>query len=175
MRHLRFCLAAAALAAAPMTALAAPLPVKAASAAEQAALLQSPDPVLAANKKLVYDMWRTLLIGGRADQADQYLAPDYMQHNPTLDTGIEPIRALLSKAPKRDIPATIPNLVSIVAERDIVALSFVRAQPDPRDPSKSYTTTWMDMFRIANGKIQEHWDVATLPVAPPAPQPKPAT
>ena len=33
------------------------------------------------------------------------------------------------------------------------------------DPSKSYTSTWFDTWRFVNGKADEHWDPATLPVA----------
>jgi predicted SnoaL-like aldol condensation-catalyzing enzyme len=51
-------------------------------------------------------------------------------------------------------------LISIVAERDLVILTFGREYPDPKDPSQRYSTTWFDMFRIANGKIVEHWDPA---------------
>jgi len=38
--------------------------------------------------------------------------------------------------------------------------SFLREGPDPKDPTKRYTTTWFDMFRIEGGKIAEHWDGA---------------
>ena len=31
---------------------------------------------------------------------------------------------------------------------------------------KPYTTTWFDMYRIANGKIVEHWDSALKGVVP---------
>ncbi len=42
----------------------------------------------------------------------------------------------------------------------MVVLSFVREGPDPKDPTKKYTTTWFDMFRLEGGKIAEHWDGA---------------
>jgi predicted SnoaL-like aldol condensation-catalyzing enzyme len=46
----------------------------------------------------------------------------------------------------------------MVAERDLVTLALKREYKDK--DSKPYTTTWFDMFRIANGKIVEHWDTA---------------
>ena len=55
----------------------------------------------------------------------------------------------------------IDRLVSIVAERDLVVFALVREGKDK--DGKAYTTTWFDMFRIANGKIVEHWDTATKP------------
>jgi hypothetical protein len=36
----------------------------------------------------------------------------------------------------------------------------VREYDDPGIPGETYTTTWFDMFRIADGKIVEHWDPA---------------
>jgi predicted SnoaL-like aldol condensation-catalyzing enzyme len=39
-------------------------------------------------------------------------------------------------------------------------LSFVRPAGDPKDPNQEATSTWLDMFRIENGKIAEHWDPA---------------
>ena len=29
------------------------------------------------------------------------------------------------------------------------------------DPSRTYTTTWFDMWRFVGGKADEHWDPAT--------------
>ena len=130
-------------------------------AKDQQALLKSSDPQLAANKKLVYDMWRNFLTARHIEAADQYLAPEYHQHNPNAETGREGVKAYfraLNLQPTA-VPDTIPNLVSIVAERDLVVLSFVREGKDK--DGKPYTTTSFDMFRVANGKIVEHWDIAT--------------
>jgi hypothetical protein len=40
-------------------------------------MLASDDPQLAKNKRLVYDMWRTLLEARQLDQAEKYMAEDY--------------------------------------------------------------------------------------------------
>ena len=130
---------------------------------DQASLLKSSDPQLAANKKLVFDMWRTFLTAHHIDEADKFLAPEYHQHNPNAETGLEGVKAYFRSQNLQPtaIPDTIPGLVSMVAERDLVVLALVREGKDK--DGKPYTTTWFDMFRIANGKIVEHWDTATKP------------
>jgi predicted SnoaL-like aldol condensation-catalyzing enzyme len=132
-------------------------------AKDQQALLKSSDPQLAANKKLVFDMWRTFLTAHHIDEADKFLAPEYHQHNPNADTGLAGVKAYFKaqNQPPIPVPDTIPGLVSIVAERDLVVVALVREYKDKDD--KPYTTTWFDMFRIANGKIVEHWDIARKP------------
>ncbi|MDA8446975.1 nuclear transport factor 2 family protein [Paracidovorax valerianellae] len=138
-------------------------------AADQQALLASADPVLRANKRLVYDFWREVFEAGQVAQADKYVAESYVQHNPNVPTG----RAAMVAFVLRRNPAPQPveerikaPLVSIVAERDMVILSFVREYPEPKDPGRKYTTTWFDMFRIESGKLAEHWDGAVKPVNP---------
>lgn len=153
------CLAATALAmsiAMPSHALAQAAVV---ATADQRAFLASDDPVLAANKKLVFDMWRTLLDAGHVDQAAKFLSEDYIQHNPNVASGRAAVVEFFSRIMKpKPIEQDIKDLVSIVAEGDLVVLSFVRTYPDPKDATKTYTTTWFDMFRVKDGVIVEHWD-----------------
>jgi predicted SnoaL-like aldol condensation-catalyzing enzyme len=141
--------------------------VKVTPAADQATLLKSSDAKLAQNKKLVYDFWRTLLEARQVDQADKYMAEDYVQHNPNVPTGRKAFVDFFSTLPKQELKPTIQRpLVAIVAEGDLVTLAFVDEQPDPRDKTKKYTTTWFDMFRVKDGKIAEHWDSAHVQVRP---------
>jgi hypothetical protein len=64
---------------------------------DQAALLKSKDPKLAANKKIAYDFFRVVLRGRHLDQAEKYMRDDYIQHNPNADTGIVGFKAYFSK------------------------------------------------------------------------------
>jgi predicted SnoaL-like aldol condensation-catalyzing enzyme len=132
------------------------------AAPDQQALLASADPKLAANKRLVYDFWREVFEGGHLELLDKYMAEGYIQHNPNVPTGRAGFAAFFGRfvKPQAIQPRISAPLVNIVAERDIVTLSFVSEKPDPSDPSKKYTTTWFDMFRIDNGRIAEHWDCA---------------
>jgi predicted SnoaL-like aldol condensation-catalyzing enzyme len=130
--------------------------------ADQERLLASPDPRLAANKRLVYDFWREVFEGGHMELAEKYMAESYIQHNPNVPTGraafVEFFQKFRKPAP---IEARIKApVVAIVAEGDLVVLSFARENTDPKDATRKYTTTWFDMFRLEGGKIAEHWDPA---------------
>src|SRR5207248_4269773 len=45
--------------------------------------------------------------------------------------------------------------------RGWVVVAYEHEVKDAKDPSKSYTTTWFDMWRFKDGKADEHWDPAT--------------
>jgi predicted SnoaL-like aldol condensation-catalyzing enzyme len=136
-------------------------PVVAASPEAQRAMLASDDPQLQANKTLVWNMWREFLQGGDIEAADKYLAPEYHQHNPNADTGRAAVKEYFRAAgmQKSEVKPYIERLVAITAERDLVSLALVREMEDSN--GQPYTTTWFDMFRVADGKIVEHWDTAT--------------
>jgi predicted SnoaL-like aldol condensation-catalyzing enzyme len=117
------------------TPISAALPVV--PAPDQAALLQSKDRKLAANKKLCYDFFRVVLRARHLDEAEKYMKDDYIQHNPNADTGIVGFKAFFTKlgAPQ-PIQDTVPGLVAIQAEGNFVTLSFVRELPGRRDQVK---------------------------------------
>ena len=125
-------------------------------------MLASPDPKVAANKRLVYDFWREVFEAGHMNLAEKYMTESYIQHNPGVPTGRAAFVEFFKRFVKpKPIEARVKApLVAIVADGDYVVLSFVSEQADPKDASKKYTTTWFDMFRIENGKIAEHWDPA---------------
>jgi len=139
----------------------AQLPVQPLS--DQKTLLQSSDPKLAQNKKLLYDFWREVFEGGHLELSDKYMSETYIQHNPNVPTGRKAFVDFFSKFKKPEpIADTIKApVVAIIAEGDMVVISFARELVDPKDATKKYSTTWFDMFRIENGKIAEHWDAAT--------------
>lgn len=139
--------------------LTAQVPVEVAQ--DQQALLESDDPQLAANKKLVFDFWREVFQAKNMDLAPKYMAEDYIQHNPTVPTGRQPFIDFFDQFEQQPVKDTIDNLVTIIAERDLVVLAFKRELPDPENEGETYTTTWFDMLRIKDGKIAEHWDYGT--------------
>jgi predicted SnoaL-like aldol condensation-catalyzing enzyme len=127
----------------------------------QLELLESPDPQLAANKKLVFDFWREVLQAHHVERAADYMTDGYVQHNPNVPTGRAAFVRFFGQFPPQPVKATIDDLVTLVAERDVVVLGFRRELPDLQNEGQTYTTTWFDMLRIENGKIAEHWDYGT--------------
>ena len=142
------------------------LPVK--PLANQKTLLESKDPQLRQNKKLVYDFCREVLEAGHLELADKYMAETYMQHNPNVTTGRRGFIEFFSKfrKPVSIVDTIKAQVVDIAAKGDLVILSFVREYAVPGDSTKKYTTTWFDMLRIENGKIAEHWDCAQMNPSP---------
>ncbi|GAB3019239.1 nuclear transport factor 2 family protein [Bowmanella dokdonensis] len=130
---------------------------------DQISLLESDQVQLQENKRLVFEFWRQVFQTRDMRKAADYLAEDYIQHNPNLANGRKAFIEFFSRFEQQPVKAEIDNLVSIVAEGDKVILSFRRELPVPNQAGKSYTTTWFDMFRVKEGKIVEHWDNATVP------------
>ena len=141
--------------------------------ADPESLFTSPDPKLHANKQVVLHIVRDLLEANHWELAGKYLTKEYIQHNPNVASGIDPVLRFFGSRASTPIPdrrSWKTKVVSVTAERDLVVVAFARENRDPRAPNKTYTTTWFDMWRIKDGKADEHWDPATIvpPRAPPA-------
>ena len=141
-------------------------------ASDHAALLASPDPRLAANKRLVYDMYRIVLQAGLADRAGEFISDGYVQHNPNAGQGLEGVQDYIrATRPERPISDKLDlPLIQLIAEGDYVMTSFVRPEKDAN--GETYYSTWFDLYRIADGKIAEHWDPMLKSDAPVDPNDK---
>jgi predicted SnoaL-like aldol condensation-catalyzing enzyme len=88
-----------------------------------------------------------------AEAAAKYIGPTYRQHNPGAADGPEPFVAFVTGFLKA-FPKLRVTFKRMLAEGEHVALHshFVR---EPGDRGLAV----MDIFRLENGKLVEHWDV----------------
>jgi len=81
-----------------------------------------------------------------------YVASDYVQHNPNIPDGRDAAIALLE--PMFSRPEAVFDIKRILVDGDLAAVHLHgRTQPD------SLGGAVVDLFRLANGLIVEHWDV----------------
>ena len=127
------------------------------------------------NKQAALHIQRDLLKCNKWSEAGAWLTDKYIQHNPVAASGLEGVIYYFTQIAKRPVLDPCPALsaedpngvVAVQAEGDYVTILTRRIVPYADDPTKSYTTTWFDTWRFVDGKADEHWDPATLPVAPP--------
>jgi predicted SnoaL-like aldol condensation-catalyzing enzyme len=135
-------------------------------AANAESLFKSHDPKLNRNKQPAYHIMKDLLEANHWELADKYLTERYIQHNPLAADGRAAVVKFFTEVRKVQ-PEPIPEkltrtkVVSVLAEGDYVMVSIAREYKEPKDPTKTYTSTWFDMWRFVDGKADEHWDGAT--------------
>jgi len=120
------------------------------------------DPKLNANKQAALHIMKELLQCNHWDEADKWLTAKYLQHNPNVVSGRAAVVKFFGSRPKTPTcdKLTTP-IVAVLATGDLVTVVIPREYRDPKDPSKSYTSTWFDMWRFVGAKADEHWDPAT--------------
>lgn len=81
-----------------------------------------------------------------------YYAEDYIQHNPNVPTGIEPVLGFLPALKEANV--TFKNH-RILQDGDMVVMHNTY---DNAEAFGSKEIVTFDVFRVENGKIAEHWD-----------------
>lgn len=101
------------------------------------------------NKALVIEAMTSLFQRHDDSAVERLYAADYIQHNPSIPQGREALRSLVADLS----PAVYYEPGLIVAEGDLVAIhGRIRGWAD-------VPQVVIDLFRIENGKLAEHWDV----------------
>jgi predicted SnoaL-like aldol condensation-catalyzing enzyme len=116
----------------------------------------------ALNKKIVTDFYRLVFEPRNTELVEQYIAPDFIEHNPNVEGGREGLIRFIKTLPRPGNDEIGPEMKDppayIVAEGDLVTFIFKQKRTDSKDKAKTYEAFTFDMFRIKNGKIVEHWD-----------------
>jgi predicted SnoaL-like aldol condensation-catalyzing enzyme len=106
------------------------------------------------NLALVAGLFREVLNPMDSGAVDRYIDPDYIQHSPLAPPGREALKAFLDMI-RAASPQAVHDVKRMFADKDHVIVHYhVRRWPD--DPGFAV----MDIFRIENGLIKEHWDVS---------------
>jgi predicted SnoaL-like aldol condensation-catalyzing enzyme len=124
------------------------------------------------NLTFVSDWWRTVVQARHTEEAEKYMAPDYIQHNPNISTGRDAFVKVFGGRPRLDVrPEVFPAAVVEFAKGPYVLFMFEREAKDQNGATYKYN--FFDLIRTENGKVAEHWD-SVFRAAPAAGQPAPA-
>ena len=105
------------------------------------------------NKKAVVEFYDKAINQKDFEAASKYLGSHYTQHNPNAADGPEGLKAFLQFL-KEKFPASRSEIKRVLADGDYVIL-HVHAVREPGTRGNAI----IDMFKLENGKIVEHWDV----------------
>ena len=109
---------------------------------------------LEANKKNVVEFYEKAINQKDFEAASKYLGSRYTQHNPTAPDGPEGLKGFLAFL-KSKFPQSHSDIKRVFADGDYVIL-HVHAMREPGTRGRAI----VDIFKLENGKIVEHWDVA---------------
>jgi predicted SnoaL-like aldol condensation-catalyzing enzyme len=108
---------------------------------------------LEANKKTVVEFYEKGLNQKDFESASKYFGPRYVQHNPTAADGVEGFKKFITFL-REKFPDSHSEIKKVFADGDYVIL-HVHAVREKGTRGNAI----VDIFKLENGKIVEHWDV----------------
>ncbi|WP_030435802.1 nuclear transport factor 2 family protein, partial [Actinoplanes subtropicus] len=118
-----------------------------------------PESSTAESKKVVTALFTELAEGRDPTAWDRYAAEPYYEHNPTQPNGLAAAKAAFAAAFEN--PHFSMGLKRVIAEGDQVAVHH-----DLKFAADGPGAAVIDIFRVRDGRVVEHWDIV---------QPIPAT
>jgi len=132
--------------------------------ADPETLFVDEDPALNANKQLALHFMRELMQCNHWERAPEWLSERYIQHNPNGRSGRDGIIAFFTRTRQRteDCGKLTTPLVAVLADGDLVTVVLQREYDHPARTGEKYTSTWFYLWRVVDGKLDEHWAPATI-------------
>lgn len=124
---------------------------------------------LARNKEIVERIWAELVNGGRLEAMAELVSPDFIDHAPLpgLPADIDGLRQRLTML-HRAFPDFQSTICDLVAEDDKVVAFVLSSGTHQEDfagmpaTGRQFTIQEIQILRIVDGKMTEHWQVADL-------------
>jgi predicted SnoaL-like aldol condensation-catalyzing enzyme len=105
-----------------------------------------------ANKTLVKSFVDDILVNGKMDKLTGYFEGDnYIQHNSQIGDGLSGLGAALEAMDKAGIVMKYDAIHQVLGKGNFVLVSS-------EGSFGGKPTSFYDLFRVADGKIAEHWD-----------------
>jgi len=108
----------------------------------------------AANLALVRKVYDEVLEPLDAGAVDRYFKPGYIQHSPMAQTGAQGLKEFLDWA-RRTSPNAHHDVKRMFADGDHI-IAHVHVVIEPGAAGNAV----IDIFRIEDGRIAEHWDAS---------------
>jgi predicted SnoaL-like aldol condensation-catalyzing enzyme len=105
------------------------------------------------NKELITKFYEEFFNEHNIESANKYVAENYIQHNPGLEQG----RSALMKGFQKKFemePDFHLNIIKIIEEEDMAAVYLKNVDNEGKTKCRV-----VDIYRIEEGKLAEHWDV----------------
>lgn len=108
------------------------------------------------NRQIVLDFYRDVFNGWDVSKVSEYVSPGYIQHNPTVEDGLEGfemfIKFFTSLKPRCEV-------IRCDEVGDIVYVFFRCTL------GNGIVNKVVDVYRLEDGMLAEHWDVVEHDVA----------
>ena len=105
------------------------------------------------NKEIIQKFYQEFFNDHNVDAALKYVRADYIQHNPGVAQGREGLMDGFREKFKTD-PTFHLEIKMTVSEGDMIAVYLKNV-----DPGGNTKARVVDMYRLQDGLLAEHWDV----------------